>query len=136
MAAVRFAFKRRQQEYFQQKIKDGHVTKCVSARDVFTPAEMKRINQYCQIEPKMCYRTAYRLANLFPDRIKYVEGEVTIFNGGNGNSVINSIELVSRLFVLLNLNTDYHIVNIKEIEKTADHVAYQVYVNNNNNNQN
>lgn len=74
----------RQQEYFQQKIKDGHVTKCVSARDVFTPAEMKRINQYCQIEPKMCYRTAYRLANLFPDRIKYVEGEVTIFNGGIG----------------------------------------------------
>ena len=57
-------------------------------------------------------------------------------SGGNGNSVINSIELVSRLFVLLNLNTDYHIVNIKEIEKTADHVAYQVYVNNNNNNQN
>lgn len=57
-------------------------------------------------------------------------------SGGNGNSVINSIELVSRLFVLLNLNTGYHIVNIKEIEKTADHVAYQVYVNNNNNNQN
>lgn len=57
-------------------------------------------------------------------------------SSGNGNSVINSIELVSRLFVLLNLNTDYHIVNIKEIEKTADHVAYQVYVNNNNNNQN
>ena len=74
----------KQSEYFQQKIKDGHVTKCVSAKDVFTPAEMKRIKEYCQIEPKMCYRTAYLLANLFPRRVRYVEGEVTIFNGGIG----------------------------------------------------
>ena len=74
----------RQKDFFVQKTKDGHTVKCVSALDVFTKDELRRIKTYCQIEPKMCYRTAYKLANLFPERVKYVEGEVTIFNGGLG----------------------------------------------------
>ena len=74
----------KQQKYFRRKIKDGHTVKCVSARDVFTDDELRKIHAYCMIEPKMCYRTAFRLTNLFPDRVKYVEGEVTIFNGGIG----------------------------------------------------
>lgn len=72
----------RQREYFDKKLKDGHTIKCVSAKDVFTSDELKAIEIYCDIEPKMCYRTAYKLANLFPNRVKYVEGEATIFNGG------------------------------------------------------
>ena len=73
-----------QQAFFKQKIRDGHMVKCVASRDVFTEDELKKIRRYCMIEPKMCYRTAYRLTHLFPDRVKYVEGEVTIFNGGFG----------------------------------------------------
>lgn len=73
-----------QQKFYKQRIRDGKTVKCVSAEDVFTHDELSRIIRYCEIEPKMCYRTAYRLANLFPDRVKYVEGEVTIFNGGFG----------------------------------------------------
>ena len=73
-----------QKKFFSQKVRDGHTVKCVSAKDVFTDDEMKKIKSFCNIEPKMCYRTAYLLTNLFPDRVKYVEGEVTIFNGGFG----------------------------------------------------
>jgi len=73
-----------QKKYYERKLKDAHAIKCVSAHDVFTPQELERIFIYCQIEKKMCFRTAYRLANLFPDRVKYVEGEVTIFNGALG----------------------------------------------------
>lgn len=74
----------RQREYFDKKLKDGHTVKCVSVKDVFTKEEIATIKRYCQIVPKMCFRTAYRLTNLFPDRVKYVEGEVAVFNGGLG----------------------------------------------------
>jgi len=74
----------RQHEYFEKKLKDGHTVKCVSVKDVFTSDELRAIKTYCDIEPKMCYRTAYKLTNLFPERVKYVEGEVTIFNGALG----------------------------------------------------
>lgn len=73
-----------QQKFYEQKVRDGKTVKCVSAKDVFTKDEIEKIRRYCMIEPKMCHRTAYRLANLFPDRVKYVEGGVTIFNGGFG----------------------------------------------------
>ena len=73
-----------QKKFYGQKVHDGHIVKCVSAKDVFTEDELKKIKHYCKIEPKMCYRTAYLLTNLFPDRVKYVEGEATIFNGGFG----------------------------------------------------
>lgn len=73
-----------QRAYYERKLKDAHEIKCVSARDVFTPQELERIFLYCQIEKRMCYRTAYRLANLFPDRVKYVEGEATIPKFGFG----------------------------------------------------
>lgn len=74
----------RQREYFKQKMKDGHTIKCVSIRDVFTDEEIKQIKSYCMVEQNMCFRTAYRLTNIFPKRVKYVEGEVTIFNGALG----------------------------------------------------
>jgi len=49
----------------------------------------------------------------------------------NGNAVINNKELVSRLVVFLEIKNDYAIVNIEEIKKTNDFVAYRVFANNN-----
>lgn len=48
-----------------------------------------------------------------------------------GNAVINNKELVSRLAVFLDIKNDYAIVNIEEIKKTNDFVAYRVFTNNN-----
>ena len=73
-----------QKAFYDQKIKDGHVVKCVSVNDVFTKDELSKIRDYCMLEPKQCFRTSYKLANLFPKRVKYIEGEVTILNGGIG----------------------------------------------------
>lgn len=75
---------KKRQAYFDKKIKDGHTIKCVSIKDIFTSDEINIIKNFCQIEPKMCFRTAYRLTQLLPERVKYVEGEVTILNGGLG----------------------------------------------------
>ena len=71
-------------KYYGQKIKDGHDAVCVPLLDVFTKAEVKQIMTYVRPEQKMCFMNAYRLANLFQQRVKYVEGEVTILNGGIG----------------------------------------------------
>jgi len=93
------------------------------------------------LSKEFCERGGYEYAALMRNKA----GDVVLFlndvngvpmldgnsSGGKGNSVINSIELVSRLFVLLNLNTDYAIVNIEEIKKTNDFVAYRVFTNNN-----
>ena len=73
-----------QKEYFERKVKDGHEVKCVSVDDVFTEEELDRIHEYCRIEPKMCFRTAYMLTTLFPSRVKYVEGELAVLNGNLG----------------------------------------------------
>ena len=35
-------------------------------------------------EKRMCFKNAHMLTCLFPDRVKYVEGEVTICGGGIG----------------------------------------------------
>lgn len=48
-----------------------------------------------------------------------------------GNAVINNKELVSRLVVSLDIKNDYAIVNIEEIKKTKDFVAYRVFINKN-----
>jgi hypothetical protein len=48
-----------------------------------------------------------------------------------GNAVINNKELVSRLVVFLDIKNDYAIVNIEEIKKTNDFVAYRVFINEN-----
>ena len=48
-----------------------------------------------------------------------------------GNAVINNKELISRLVVFLDIKNDYAIVNIEEIKKTNDFVAYRVFINEN-----
>lgn len=74
----------RQSEYFKRKIEAGHTIKCVSIGDVFTEDEIDKIKRYCMVEKKQCFKNAFRLTLLFPNRVKYVEGEVTILNGGLG----------------------------------------------------
>ena len=75
----------RHSEYFKRKVEVGHTIKCVSIYDVFTKDEIEnKIIPYCRIEKKMCFSNAYHLTTLFPDRVKYVEGEVAILNGGLG----------------------------------------------------
>ena len=75
----------RQSKYFKRKLKAGHTIKCVSIHDVFTKDEIAhKIIPYCRIEKNMCFSNAYHLTELFPDRVKYVEGEVVVLNGGLG----------------------------------------------------
>ena len=57
---------------------------CVRLDDVFSKEEIELIKMAVRPEKRMCFKNAHMLTCLFPDRVKYVEGEVTIFGGGIG----------------------------------------------------
>lgn len=71
----------KQSAYYKEKISCARECSCVSFKDVFTKDEVSDILSYCRLEKRQCYMNATRLAMLFPDRVKYVEGEVAILNG-------------------------------------------------------
>lgn len=74
----------KQSDFFAQKLKDGKIVTCVRLDDVFSKEEIELIKMAVRPEKRMCFKNAHLLTMLFPDRVKYVEGEVTILNGGLG----------------------------------------------------
>lgn len=74
----------KQSDFFAQKLKDGKIVTCVRLEDVFNKEEIEVIKQVVRPEKRMCFKNAHILTSLFPDRVKYVEGEVTICGGGIG----------------------------------------------------
>lgn len=73
-----------QHDYYEQMLKDFREVKLSRVRDVFTDDEIKRIIFYVSPEKKMCYKNSHLLTSLFPERVKYIEGQMTIFGGGWG----------------------------------------------------
>ena len=74
----------KQSDFFAQKLKDGKIVTCVPLCEVFDEREINIIKQLVRPEKRMCFKNAHILTSLFPDRVKYVEGEVTICGGGIG----------------------------------------------------
>ena len=74
----------KQSDFFAQKLKDGKIVKCVPLCEVFDEREIDAIKRVVRPEKRMCFKNAHMLTYLFPDRVKYVEGEVTICGGGIG----------------------------------------------------
>lgn len=69
-----------QRKFFEKKISDAFECRCVRLSDVFSNKEIKEIKRYVNPQAKMCFKNAYNLTNLLPNRVKYVEGEVTILD--------------------------------------------------------
>ena len=74
----------KQSDFFAQKLKDGKIVTCVRLEDVFSKEEIELIKMAVRPEKRMCFKNAHILTSIFPERVKYVEGEVTILNGGLG----------------------------------------------------
>lgn len=74
----------KQSDFFAKKLKDGKIVTCVRLEDVFSKEEIELIKMAVRPEKRMCFKNAHMLTCLFPDRVKYVEGEVTICGGGIG----------------------------------------------------
>lgn len=63
---------------FLQKLRDGQDIKAHRLADVFTPEELREIYDYVRPQKHFCFMNAQRLCELFPSRVKYVEGEVMV----------------------------------------------------------
>lgn len=71
-----------QQKYYQDLLKVIEPVKMVSMKEVFSPEEIAKIKRLVRPKKKMCYRNAHLLTCLFPDRVKYVDGRVEVWNVG------------------------------------------------------
>lgn len=63
-----------QAEYAKKVLADAKPVQCVSVWDVFTPGEIQTIRRILRPKKGECYRNAALLTELFPKRVKYVEG--------------------------------------------------------------
>lgn len=64
----------KQKAYFERMAADAKPVQCVSVRDVFTADEIRQIKRVLRPKKHQCYRNAALLTELFPGRVKYVEG--------------------------------------------------------------
>lgn len=71
-----------QQKYYQDLLKVVEPVKMVSIKKVFSPDEIAKIKRLVRPKKKMCYRNAHLLTCLFPDKVKYVDGRVAVWNTG------------------------------------------------------
>ena len=71
-----------QQKYYQDLLKVVEPVKMVSIKEVFSPDEIAKIKRLVRPKKKMCYRNAHLLTCLFPDKVKYVDGRVAVWNTG------------------------------------------------------
>lgn len=92
---------KRQKEYFQY-LKESHKkVQCCLLTEVFTAEEIQLIKKVVRPKPKQCYKNAAKLVELFPNKVKYVEGKVMkwfpmehAFNLVDGKYVDLTFELV------------------------------------------
>lgn len=73
-AMANFDWPEYQKDYFVKMAADAKPVQCVSIREVFTLSEIRIIEQVLQPKAHQCYRNAALLTELFPGRVKYVEG--------------------------------------------------------------
>lgn len=73
-ALTRLCLNDKQKEYYNHMAAVAQPVQCVSVYDVFTPDEIKSIKQLLKPQIKQCYRNSEMLCELFPNRVKYVEG--------------------------------------------------------------
>lgn len=64
-----------QKDFYNYRLLCARSVKVVPLEEVFTKEEISRIKKRSFIV-KQCYRNSLLLASLFPDKVKYVEGEV------------------------------------------------------------
>lgn len=65
----------KQQQYFDDLLAVAKVVEVVRLSDVFNDREIEQIRRIVRPEIKGCYRNSHLLTLLFPDRVRYVEGQ-------------------------------------------------------------
>ena len=67
-----------QKKYYKDLLDAAEPVKMVSIKDVFSREEIYMIKRLVRPKKRMCYRNAHLLTTLFPDKVKYVDGRVSV----------------------------------------------------------
>lgn len=70
----------KQREAYDEMITDAKEVEVVPISEVFTDQEINLIKKAVKPKQHECYKNAYQLAMLFPDKVKYCEGKMTVAN--------------------------------------------------------
>ena len=100
-----------QRKYYDAMLKNAKNVECVSLSEVFTEREIRLIAKAINPREKECYRNAHLLTQLFPDRVRYVEGQTAVC----GISIDHAFNKVDDKYVDLTLEFCLK-ENIKEKE--------------------
>lgn len=73
-AFAKLGWNAKQQDFFNQQASDAKAVEMSPVASVFSPEELKLIKTVVAPKKRQCYRNALLLAQLFPDKCKYVEG--------------------------------------------------------------
>lgn len=65
-----------QKKYYSDLLNVAKPVKVVSVKEVFTPEEIRLIQDIIKPQEKQCYKNAGLLVNMFPEKVRYVEGKV------------------------------------------------------------
>ena len=71
-----------QKDYYTAIYNNSKEIKCISIYDVMSEKEIQIIKKYISPQKKECYKNATRLTMLFPDKIKYCEGKLSVYGFG------------------------------------------------------
>ena len=70
----------KQKEAYEEMISDAKDIKVVPLSEVFTAHEIEVIRKVVRPKQHECYKNAYQLTTLFPDKVKHCEGKMTVAN--------------------------------------------------------
>lgn len=68
----------KQKEIYEEMIADAKDIKVVPLKEVFTEKEIELIKRIIKPQRHECYKNAFQLTTLFPDKVKYCEGKTTV----------------------------------------------------------
>lgn len=67
----------KQHDCMVEMLGDARDVVVCSIHDVFTDDEIRKIKRHVKPKAKECYKNAFLLTELFPDKVQYVEGKFT-----------------------------------------------------------
>lgn len=68
----------KQKEIYQEMIADAEDVKIVPIRKVFSDEEINLVKRIVKPQRHECYKNAFQLTTLFPNKVEYCEGKVTV----------------------------------------------------------
>lgn len=107
-----------QQEYYLDLLGIVHPVEVVSIQEVFTQDEIKKIKRYVRPKKKMCYMNSHKLTDLFPDKVRYIEGRFSFL----GLPIDHAFNRVGDKYIDITVE-----LALKENVSEHEYIAYAEY---------